>query len=411
MSHYKMRESKSLKFLLLLSVPLVFFPSVYLGFYPGEIVIVQSLCFYTLLFLFWASWKQLPKEKFAGRKIMVFYFIYAAITYVRGFSEIEYLADWISLASSMMFTSFLLPYMMYIGTPDYCSKIFRSFILVGIPLCIVGAIWLSNDGQQNFSHNLVIMNVLILLFPEMKWKWRIIIIATAILVPLYDLDRRSILIGYAVPTLLLLSWPLIRIRPVRKLAVCTIIATPIVLLLLGLSGAFNIFKYIEQSGEVDISGSERGTMVDSRTCIYEDVFNDLKENNIWISKGANHKTYTFLSEKSAYDSDNILWRYGRKGTESGMLNHFQYGGIWGALAYALLFIGASWKACFYSRSRFMRLLGVYISFKFAYSFIEDAVLPNGLTFWLFICLGICYNTQFRSFTDIEIKKYFRSIFK
>lgn len=405
-----MKEVKSLRYLLLFSVPLVFFPSVFLGFYPGKIVIVQSLCFYTLLFLFWASWRFLPREEFTGKKIMVFYFVYAAITYLRGFTEIEYWADWISLASSMVFTSFLLPYMMFLGSPDCCSKIFRSFIKFGIPLCVIGAIWLSSDEQQNFAHNLVIVNMLVLLLPEMKWKWRLMIIAIAFFVSLYDLDRRSILVGYAVPFLLLFAWPFLRVNLMRKFVVSTMFVLPIVLLSLGLAGIFNIFEYMEKSSDLNISGSDRGTMVDSRTGIYEDVFKDLINNNIWVSRGGNHKTYTSIVEISSNDVTD-LWRYGRKGTESGMLNHFQYGGIWGALAYTLLFIGASWKACFSSRSRFMRLLGVYIAFKFLYSFIEESVVPNGLTFWLFLCLGICYNARFRNFTDIEIKKYFRQVFR
>lgn len=404
-------KKNALNRLLTYSVPLVFIPSVYLGFYPGKIVVIQSLCYYTLLLLFWISWKLIPKNEFDGRTIMKFYFIYAAITYIRGFFNIEYAADWIALGSSMMFTTFLLPYVMYLGTPDYCKKIFRSFILMGIPLCIVGAIWLSSDGQQNFSHNLVIMNVLILLLPEMNKKWRIIIILTAIFVPLYDLDRRSILVGYAVPTILLIMWSIIRIKKIRKIVVSTMFIIPVVFLVLGLSGTFNIFEYMEDYSDINISGSERGTMVDSRTGIYEDVFNDLSDKNIMLfGGGGNHKTYTSLVE-STMGGGGDLWKYGRKGTESGMLNHFQFGGVWGAIAYSLLFIGASWKACFYSRNRFMRLLGIYIAFKYIYSFIEESVVPNGLTFWLFLCLGICYNTRFRSFSDIEVKQYVRQIFK
>jgi len=285
LKHDKMKKVYTLKYFLTLSVPLVFIPSVYLGFHPGKIVIIQSLCFYTLMLLFWMSWRHIQREDFDGRKIMTFYFVYAAITYVRGFFNIDYMADWLALGSSMMFTSFFLPYVMYLGKPDYCDRIFRSFIWMGTPLCIVGAIWLSSDAQQNFAHNLTIMNVLILLLPEMKKKWQIIIVATAIFVPLYDLDRRSILVGYAAAMLILLSWPVLKSRKIRKAVVSTMIALPLVLLLAGLTGTFNIFKYIEGDNTINISGSERGYMVDSRTGIYEDVFNDMNANNLYLFGG------------------------------------------------------------------------------------------------------------------------------
>jgi len=59
----------------------------------------------------------------------------------------------------------------------------------------------------------------------------------------------------------------------------------------------------------------------------------------------------------------------------------------------------------------MRLLGVFMAYKYIYSFIEEATSPNGLTFWLFLCLGICLNKTFREYNDIEIKRYFRQIFR
>ena len=105
-------------------------------------------------------------------------------------------------------------------------------------------------------------------------------------------------------------------------------------------------------------------LVDSRTSIYEDVFDELNRRNAYlIGLTANGKTQTSLSDISNADFSEI-YKNGRPGTESGMLNQIQYGGIIGFICYSVLFIGATYFAIWKSRNRYMILIGLFVSFKY-----------------------------------------------
>ena len=61
--------------------------------------------------------------------------------------------------------------------------------------------------------------------------------------------------------------------------------TPIVLLLLGMFGVFNVFKSVAGSGELAVINSLNSGVVltvDSRTSIYVDALNNLNDNNSWF---------------------------------------------------------------------------------------------------------------------------------
>ena len=150
---------------------------------------------------------------------------------------------------------------------------------------------------------------------------------------------------------------------------------------------------------------------DSRTGIYLDVYKALRKKNTFLfGLGGNGKTQTslFYSKSSDYRK---IYRYGRGGTESGMLNNIQYGGIIGLIIYSVLFIVASIKATYNSNNEFMRMLGTFIAFKYLYSFIEDRIGPQGSSFYLFIWIGMCYNKYLRLLDERLIKKYLNQIFK
>lgn len=61
-----------------------------------------------------------------------------------------------------------------------------------------------------------------------------------------------------------------------------------------------------------------------------------------------------------------------------MLNFIQHGGLLGLIAYGLLITIAAYLAMFKSRNDFMRMLGLFLVFKFAYSFIEDELDFQGM---------------------------------
>ena len=93
-----------------------------------------------------------------------------------------------------------------------------------------------------------------------------------------------------------------------------------------------------------------------------------------------------------------------------MLNYIQYGGLIGFILYGLLLVIASYKATFLSNNSFMTSLGLFVAFKFLYSFIEDQIMFNAHSFYIFLWVGMCYNKTFREMTNEQIKEYLNKIF-
>ena len=93
-----------------------------------------------------------------------------------------------------------------------------------------------------------------------------------------------------------------------------------------------------------------------------------------------------------------------------MLNYIQYGGMLGLLIYGLLLIVASYKAVFKSNNKLMVLVGLYVAFKFLFSFIEDRVGFQPNTFYLFLAVGMCYNVSLREMDDEEMREYIQQVF-
>ena len=116
-----------------------------------------------------------------------------------------------------------------------------------------------------------------------------------------------------------------------------------------------------------------------------------------------------MADLKHYNFDEI-YAHGRSGTESGMLNYIQYGGLIGFFIYGLLLIVGSYRAVFKSNNRLMVLIGLYIAFKFLFSFVEDRVGFQPHTFYLFLTIGMCYNVKLREMDDDEITEYIQQVF-
>lgn len=397
-------------FLLKYGIILILVPAIFTGFFSGKIVIVQTFCFGLYTCLLFVSKKNIQQcASFDANPFWLFYFVYCIITYIRGFFNIDSAQDWINLASELFFTSFLVPFIIFLSTPTSIITIWKSFLSWGFLLCAVCYFYPPSDGMMGFQHNISFINVFILCLPFIRRTHKLIIVIAVVIAISYDLDRRSILINNIIPFIILFCFPFLKLRLVRMFVITAFIISPIILLCLGLSETFNIFKYTESTFETQLEQGSRNITTDSRTGIYEDVFDEIDRKKAYIwGLGGNGKTPTSLVESLLFDYDET-YKFGRPSTESGMLNHIQYGGLIGFLAYSFLLIVAAFKAS-NSNNDLMRMLGIFIAFKFLYSFIEDPISANAKTFYLFLWIGMCYNQEFRRMNNKQIKIYLNTIF-
>lgn len=390
---------------------LIFLPAIYIGFYPGKIVIIRSLCGILFMLFYFTNIKYWRTHEFDGKVFLNLYFIYCAITYFRGFLNIDSTKDLINLGSDLLLRSFLVPYFVYLSSLYSSLYIWKSLIKFGIPLSFITFFFPPADGMMSFAHNVTFLNVFILCIPYVKKKYIMAIIGLVILAVFMNLERRSILLNNLIPFIILIGWPILRKKNIRKYIFYLLISSPLIFLSLGVIGFFNIFEY---ASSLDFSlheNSARAFTVDSRTGIYTDVLQELKRKDAYLyGLGGNGKTKTSLTFSTVFDYFS-LYKNGRESTESGMLNHIQYGGFLGLLSYGLLLIMAAYKALFESKNDFVKMLGLFMSFKFLYSFIEDQVQFNAHTFYIFLWIGLCYNKAFRNMSNKTITNFFNIIFK
>lgn len=393
-----------------IGIILLFLPSIYTGFVPDKVTLISFLCGWLIIFLFLHYRKRLDFTEFDGGGLFVIFFLFNVVMYIRGFFNIDSNTDIYALMCSLFFLCFLIPAYMFLAQTTTLAAIGRSLILPGAVLCVICYLFPSSDGMMSMAHNASYLNIFLLFLPFASKKWRRRIILAALAVALLDIDRRSILACTFFCMGLGLFANIVSQRIVKTILYWALILVPITLFALGTTGAFNIFQYMEDSYSYQTTGSKRDMFVDSRTAIYDDVFSELSEKEaITWGLGGNGKTRTSLTElkDSNYDEK---YKYGRPGTESGMLNYIQYSGLIGFFVYGLLLIVGSFRAVFKSNNQLMVLVGLFIAFKFLFSFVEDRIGFQPASFYLFLTIGMCYNVKFREMDNDEMSEYLQKIF-
>ncbi len=255
------------------------------------------------------------------------------------------------------------------------------------------------------------------MIPYINKKYQIFIIIIALISFLSDFSNRSNLINITIAFLIVASffwrkrkWILSLIKSARVI----FLFLPIFFLILGVVGIFNIFLIGNLVSEYSLdlgNGNKQDLLVDSRTSIYTDVFSQLeKDESLIFGLGAAGKTKTSLTDVSYADFD-LIYKEGRRGTESGMLNYIQWGGLIGGLVYFLLFVKGSYLAIYKSKNWFCVMLGLWVAFKGLFSFIEDANYFGVSSIFIFSSIGICFSKKIRYLDDAEVKLMFKKTLK
>lgn len=393
------------------TILLILIPAVFVAFYPGRIILITMLCFYPLLFKYWIFFWKERKVRYDGIPIVRTFILHNILLFIWGIFSSKSSEDYTVLLGSSIFTFILFPIMIHIFSQWDPKPYIKEYLKYGIIAAFV-TLLLEAKGMMDFPHMVSGVYLLILIIPFIRFKYKTLIILLALFSFYYDMSVRSNMINISFAFFLIVIYYILPIKKRFHFYIflnSTLIISPIVFLLLGITGVFNIFKiseYKNYSYTAEGRKGERDLLVDSRTGIYEDVFFELKKQNaeIWGLGGVG-KTETYLSDKGHAH----IYKEGRRGTESGMLNYFQWGGIIGALLYFILMAKASVLALYSSNNWFSKILGVWISFKLLFSFIEDKQTNSIHYFLIILSIGICYNQKIRNFTDKQIRIYLQSI--
>lgn len=350
----------------------------------------------------------------SNMKFVLIYLIWSIFSVVRGVFVAEMYWDWKLLINNFMI--FMLALIAYSGTNKVLvQSILSYYIKYVLPLFLIFAIIIRTDA---YGFYLMTTSILILFLPVFTLRQKTVILITMFVVFISDLGARSNVIKFGIPLALLLIYRYRNIISMKLMEVFRVLlfVIPVALFILGASGTFNVFKIQEYMGkDVNVMGTdekgnrtEESFVADTRTFLYEEVIHSALNNNYLLlgrtpARGNDSNTFGLIQ---------FEWtgRYERESNEIGLANVFTWTGLVGVIIYTMVFFHASYLAVNRSKNIFIKLMGLYLAFRWLYSWIEDYQTFSLNYYLLMLMWGMCLSVSFRNMTDNEFAIWARGIF-
>ncbi len=367
-----------------------------------------------LIAFFMSKYFCFDKRNSDNMLVIWMYLLWNVMCIVRGMFVAELYWDWKGLITNAMALS--LPLVIFSATNKMVVRSLLAFyIKYALPLFLFFGLIIRTDA---FGFYLIPVSFLLLFLPILTRRQKILILCATVIVLISDLGARSNVIKFGVPFFILLIYYFRNIIPNKMMETfrLTLLLLPFVFFTLGVSGVFNVLNMNEYvkgdftSMGVDEEGNrvEQDIIVDTRTFLYIEVLESAIDNNYWLvgrtpARGNDSNSF------GAFEAE-LTGRYERLTNEIGLANVFTWTGIVGVVLYFLIFSRASFLAINKSRNIYAKMLGVYVAFRWLYSWVEDI---NNFTlnyFMLMVMLGLCFSHSFRYMNDKEVTIWVRGIF-
>ncbi|MDD2799755.1 MAG: hypothetical protein PHV20_14290 [Bacteroidales bacterium] len=338
------------------------------------------------------------------------YLGWCLISIIRGVYVADNYWEWKTLFSTSLVL--LLPLSIFISMNTYfVQSVLRTWLKIALPLFFVIVIFLRGDA---LGHYLVPISVLALFLPILPTKWKVIALFFLAVVILGSLDSRSNVIKFSVALALGLLFYIRRF--ISKFSFETLrlslLLLPIIMFSIGTIGMFNVFqidKYVKGSYTTNVvmdgKTYKNDLTADSRTSVYMEVISSAIRNDYYIfgrtpARGYDSKDFGYLVAKLT-NSDKLERAY----SEVSILNIFTWTGIVGVVLYFFVFFRATYLAINRSDNFFMRVVGLFIAFRWTYAWVEDFSSFDLSYLFLWVLIGMCFSTQFRQMTNDEMKAW------
>lgn len=355
---------------------------------------------------------------FEDRQAILFvklYLLWNIFSIIRGLFAAEIYWDYKGLVNMGM--ALLLPIVAYIAlNKDRVQAILSFFINFLLPFSILAfPLFMNHWGWFLFP-----ISLLIFFFPAVPVRAKIIITIATLTGGFLDLGVRSHVIKYGIPIILLLTFYTTRYfalsGKLMKTAQKVLIVMPFLFFILAITGVFEIFRmdqyiegsYVEKRKSTNGEVVEENLKADTRTFLYVEVLQSAKKYNYWLigrSPARGNETIAFADW-----AEEITGRQERLRNEVGILNVFTWTGVVGLALFFLVFYQASFLAIYRSNNIYIKLIGLFVAFRWAYSWVEDYQGFDMNNFVLWLMIGMCFSTSFRKMNDPEIKLWAWGIF-
>jgi hypothetical protein len=333
--------------------------------------------------------------------------------FLRGAYYSNFYWEWKSVFSQLYITFFY--GVIFLSTNIYVvQRYYGLYFILFIPLVIFS--YLINGTPLNLNY--VPYSTLMIFIGVIPKRQKLFLIAIVIFFFLANFQRNdsikmlvTVLIGITMT-----FFSKLFIKNILKPAYIFLLCLPFILVGLGTSGVFNVFKmdeYIKGDYEQEIStsqGKENDDLkADTRTFIYKNVFFTLNKYDAWLfGRGT---AYGDEGIEGSFEKENKITIKGRYGNEVGIMDILLWYGLIGVVIYFLVYLRASFVAIYQSKNRYAKAVGLYVAFLWTWSFIWEK--PMFETFFMMdlILLGLCFSNRFRVMNDREFHLWVEGIFK
>ncbi|WP_277235160.1 hypothetical protein [Phocaeicola salanitronis] len=335
---------------------------------------------------------------------------------IRGVFIAENYWEWKQLTRGGL--SLSLPIFVYVfSIPLITTCVLRYWFKYALFIFIIILPFLGTDAYHFYLGPIFLLGCFIPVLPK---QWKIIIGGLLVIMLFIDWGARSQVIKSAVVLLVALGiyyrqW--ISINLLKTLHWICYVA-PIILLILGISGTFNIFedfasnkgKYVEYK-VVDGKVVKDDLSADTRTFIYQEVITSALKHHyvIW------GRTPTRGNDSMAfgkYTAEELkTGKYERHANEVCHPNVFTWLGLIGVVLYSLIYLRSSYLAVYKSNNIYIKYLGCFIAFRWAYGWVEDTNGFNimNISLWITIAMGL--SIYFRRMNNKEFQTFIKYVLR
>lgn len=368
---------------------------------------------YTLIIYFSFTIKRNNYRNISSIDNFVFniYLLWLAICCFRGCLVAENYWEWKQLITGTFYL--LLPVLIFSFSNSYIlQNALTKWIKYVLPIFIFIGYWFINSGRYQFTLGPIYL--LACFIPFMHKKWKFIIGAFLVLLLVANFGARSQSLKAVVSIIICICFYFYKCIPIRLIKCLHFLfyILPVILLILGISGKFNVFedlssnegKYLATkvvNGEVQ----EEDLSADTRTFIYVEVLTSAINNDyvIWGRTPARGNDSVIFGE---YNAELLkTGKYERFKNEVCHPNVFTWLGLIGVILYSFFYVRASYLAIYKSNNSYIKLIGLFIAFHWAYGWVEDSIDFDiiNVTLWMIIAIGM--SKAFRNMSNIEFEKW------
>lgn len=332
---------------------------------------------------------------------------------IHGYFKSEYYWDWKLLVSNLM--TYLLPLISLVVIDINKTEKILGLWYKWIPIIIV-LLFFFGDEPHFYGRLMVPYSLLLIFLPILNKRNRVLCYIAFAVVFIMARTDRSDTIRFVVALLLGLSCYqnfYIHFKKYIKPLAIGLLISPFILFGLAITGTFNILNIGEEMGleyryEVE-SGHSKNLFSDDRTFLFEEEILSSVKHNYWLFGRSLARGYDSIFFGKDIKKDLDWNRTERQYCETGILNVFNYMGIVGVIAFSCVIFGAVIKAVTESNNKYIPILGLYLAFRFFYTWLEEFQRfdTNYVLFWIIV--GLCYSPQFRSCNNAQIKSVINRI--